>query len=90
MRGVQSPQLRRLVIPSVFMGVVGAMFLADGLSTDGAETLNPFEIVPGAVFLAGAAWNLALTYVQVRRHAEKTSAGQPVAIDQDDHPSARP
>jgi hypothetical protein len=90
LRGVQSPQLRRLVIPNVFMGLVGAMFLADGLSTDGAETLNPFEIVPGVVFLAGAVWNLFLTYVQVYRHSEKTSEGQPVAIDHDDRPSARP
>ena len=62
--GVQQPeQRRRFVIPNVFMALAGALFLADGLSTSGAETLNPWEIVPGAVFLAGGAWNLLMTYL---------------------------
>jgi hypothetical protein len=60
---MQPSQLRRLVIPNVFMAVVGALFLADGLTTPGAETLNPWEYVPGTVLLIGGTWNLVMTYL---------------------------
>ena len=68
-----SLSLRRLVIPNAFAILLGALLLADGLVTDGGETLNPLEIVPGAVFLAVGIWNLFMVYRQAQRSSEETS-----------------
>ena len=55
---MKPPQYRRLIVPDVFMTLVGAGILANGLS----DGLGPVSFGYGTLFLSAGLWNLFRVY----------------------------